>query len=157
MTEKGETADSVLYLAPGQGTTFHVLGGDVITFKITGEQTNNEFTMMETVTGPNEGPPLHLHKNEEETFYVAQGSFVFHIGERRIMAGQGSVLVAPRNVPHRFVNVGTTPGRLIIIVRPSGFENFIREFAALPTDQAPDMAKLKEIGDRYGIEFLMKV
>ncbi len=146
--------DAPIYVAPGQGITHRVLGGDVITFKITGEQTNHEFTLAETTTMPDEGPPLHLHRREEETFYVLEGSFVFHVGERRIMAGQGSVLVAPMNTPHRFVNIGTTPGKLLVITRPSGFENFIRELAAIPVDQPPDPVKLKELSDRYGVVFL---
>lgn len=147
-------SDAPRYLPPGQGDTFKVLGGDVVTIKATGEQTGGAYTMIETVTPPDAGPPRHVHHREEETFYILEGSFVFHLGDRRIMAGQGSVLVAPKGVPHRFANVGSTPGRLLIIVRPAGFEHFIREFATLPPDQPPDLAKMKAIGDKYGLEFL---
>jgi len=145
---------SCKYVSPGQGTCYRVLGGDVVTLKIVGADCDNAMTILETVTPPDAGPPPHLHHREDETFYVVEGSFVFHIGDRRIMAGQGSVLVAPRGVPHRFVNVGDTPGRLLIIVRPAGFEHFMRDFATLPPDQPPDPARLKEIGDRHGLEFL---
>ena len=147
-------SDNATYLPPGQGTHYRVLGGDELTFKITGEKTNNEFTLVEVATPPDCGPPLHRHEREEETFYVLEGSYVFHVGDRRIMAGQGAVLVAPKNTPHRFVNVGTKPGRLLITLRPSGFENFIRDFATIPLDQPPDIEKLHAIGAKHGIVFL---
>ncbi len=147
-------ADVAQYIPPGQGVTYRVIGGDVITFKVTGEQTDNQFTVAEVTTAPDHGPPLHMHLREEETFYVLEGSYVFHVGDRRIMAGQGSVLVVPVQVPHRFVNVGNSTGRLLVMARPSGFEHFIREFAALPVDEPVELARLREIGDRYGIVFL---
>jgi len=154
MPDESALPAAARYLSPGQGTTYRVLGGDVVTFKVVGDDCGGAMTILETVTPPNMGPPPHVHHREEETFYIVEGSFVFHIADRRIMAGQGSVLVAPKGVPHRFVNVGETPGKLLIIVRPSGFEHFMREFATIPCDQPPDPAKLKEIGDRHGLEFL---
>lgn len=147
-------SDNATYLPPGKGTSYRVLGGDELIFKVTGEKTNNEFTMVEVTTQPDNGPPLHRHEREEETFYVLEGVFVFHVGDRRIMAGQGSVLVAPKNTPHRFVNVGTRPARLLITLRPSGFEHFIRDFATIPLDQPPDIEKVHAIGAKHGIVFL---
>jgi mannose-6-phosphate isomerase-like protein (cupin superfamily) len=147
-------SETAKYLSPGQGTSYRVLGGDVVTIKVTGADSAGAFTMIETVTPPDAGPPLHRHMREEETFFVLEGSFVFHVGDRRIMAGQGSLLVAPRGVPHRFVNVGSSPGRLLVIIRPGGFENFIREIATLPLNEPPDPAKMKAIGDAHGLEFL---
>ena len=96
-----------------------------------------------------------MHHREEEQFYVLEGNFVFHVGDRRIMAGQGSFVVAPKDVPHRFVNVGTTPGRVLVILRSAGFEHFFNEFAKVPTNAPPDPAMMKAIGEKFGLEFLM--
>jgi len=43
---------------------------------------------------------------------------------------------------------------LLIVCQPAGFEKFVREFAQLPLDQPPDLAKMVAIGQKYGIEFV---
>jgi mannose-6-phosphate isomerase-like protein (cupin superfamily) len=56
-----------------------------------------------------DGPKLHRHPYAE-VFIIRQGRALFTVGERRIEAQAGDIVVGPANVPHRFVNLG--PGRL---------------------------------------------
>lgn len=55
------------------------------------------------------GPKLHKHPYEE-TFIIREGRALFTVGDRAIEAHAGQIVVAPANVPHKFVNLG--PGRL---------------------------------------------
>lgn len=143
-----------LHVAPGEGVTFHVLGGDQITIKAGGDDTGGALAVCETVTPPQAGPPPHLHQREDESFYVLEGEFEFYVGSEVISASAGSYVLAPRNIPHRFRNVGETPGRLLIVCQPAGFEKFVEDFAELPPDEPPDMATMTAIGERHGIVFL---
>ena len=43
----------------GAGRTVTVLGGDVITIKVTAEETGGAFSVFETITPPGGGPPPH--------------------------------------------------------------------------------------------------
>jgi mannose-6-phosphate isomerase-like protein (cupin superfamily) len=55
------------------------------------------------------GPPLHVHPYDE-VFILRQGRALFTIGDERIEAAAGDILLGPANVPHKFVNLG--PGLL---------------------------------------------
>ncbi len=55
------------------------------------------------------GPSLHVHPYDE-VFIVRQGRAWFTIGDEKIEAEAGQILLGPANVPHKFVNLG--PGRL---------------------------------------------
>lgn len=55
-----------------------------------------------------DGPPLHVH-DYDEIFIVRRGRGLFRIGDTRIEAGEGDILLGPANVPHTFKNIGDTP------------------------------------------------
>lgn len=55
------------------------------------------------------GPRLHRHPYPE-TFIVRSGRALFTVGDEKIEARAGQILVAPANTPHKFRNLG--PGLL---------------------------------------------
>jgi mannose-6-phosphate isomerase-like protein (cupin superfamily) len=57
---------------------------------------------------PGYGLPLHRHP-VEEVFLVVRGQATFTIGESRVAAGAGNIVVVPAGVPHRFVSAGDEP------------------------------------------------
>jgi mannose-6-phosphate isomerase-like protein (cupin superfamily) len=48
---------------------------------------------------------LHQHPYEE-IFIIQEGSSSFTIGDQTLEAHAGQIVIAPANVPHRFVNTG---------------------------------------------------
>ena len=71
-------------LGPGEGVSVPNPVGGALTFKIGGAETNGALTAFESISAPGEGPPLHVHVNEDEIFYVLAGSFRFKLdGELR--------------------------------------------------------------------------
>jgi mannose-6-phosphate isomerase-like protein (cupin superfamily) len=57
---------------------------------------------------PGQGPRLHRHPYDE-TWVVHEGNLTFQLGEERVQVGAGDIVIAPPEVPHKFVNDG--PGR----------------------------------------------
>ena len=111
-------------LEPGAGETLpHQLGGSV-NFKVQGTETNGAFFAFETEVAAGEGPPLHVHANEEEILYVLEGDARFRIRDDVQSAPTGSFMFVPRGVPHCFQAVGERPARLLIVFTPSGMEAF---------------------------------
>lgn len=53
-----------------------------------------------------EGPPLHIHHLEDEVGTIRRGTLSAIVGDRRIVAGAGTVVTLPRGVPHRWWNEG---------------------------------------------------
>jgi quercetin dioxygenase-like cupin family protein len=142
------------FLPADSGESYDVIGGNHVTIKATGEDTDGAFTVIETIVPPHAGPPRHVHHRESETFYVVEGEFEFHVGDEKTSATAGAFLIAPPDVPHQFRNISDRPGKLLVVCQPAGFENFIKEFATLPANAPPDPARMAAIGIKYGIEFL---
>lgn len=55
------------------------------------------------------GPRWHVH-TYDEIFVVREGNALFTVGDQKIEAKAGDILLGPANVPHKFHNLG--PGRL---------------------------------------------
>jgi quercetin dioxygenase-like cupin family protein len=125
-------ADAIV-VAPGEGATIHGPAGGPLTFKVRGEQTEGRLLALENVIAPLDGPPLHSHDNEDESWYVIEGTLRFKLGERIERAAAGSFVFVPRGTAHCFQNVGDGPARILVIFNPSGMERFFDEFAALKT------------------------
>lgn len=84
---------------PGEGKVLQVLG-ETYTFKAVGEETGGAYALVEIATPPQLGPPLHVHRREDEGFYVLAGEYAIQVGDRRITATSGSFAFLPRNIPH---------------------------------------------------------
>ena len=134
--------------------------GSLAVIKVTAEDTRGAFTLVEVAE--NEGEtPLHVHHNEDETFWVLEGQVEFEVGGATVIAGPGSVLFAPRDVPHRYT-VRQGPARMLFLFTPGGFEQLLRASSEpagawrIPHDgeAVPDYAALPDVAKRYGCELL---
>ena len=149
---------TVTYLPPGGGRKIWMVGTDLITFKATGEETNGEFLLIETLVLPGGGPPPHVHHRESERFYVLEGEFEFLAQDEWIKAAPGSFVYVPKGSLHTFRNASDTVGRILVLVAPAGLEKFFEEAGEPGTDISsppgpPDVEKLLATAERYGIEF----
>jgi len=123
-------------VAPGEGQTIEGPVGGPLTFKVRGEQTGGRLTALENVIPPGQGPPLHTHANEDESWYVLEGDLRFRIDGEVRDAPQGSFVFVPRGTPHCFRNAGDRPARILVLFNPSGMERFFERFAALGGGEA---------------------
>ncbi len=145
------------HTASGEGEAVWVVG-DLITLKLTSEDTGGAFSLFEGLVPPGGGPPPHIQHREDESFYVLEGEFEILVGEETIPAGAGSCVHVPIGTLHTFKNVGTSPGRLLGIVAPGGLEKFFLEVGKPATEGSsapegePDVGKIVEIGQKYGLE-----
>jgi transcriptional regulator with XRE-family HTH domain len=57
----------------------------------------------------------------EECDYVLSGKVRFEIGDRVEVLGEGDAIYFDCGIPHRFVNVGSTPAALLAAVTPPTF------------------------------------
>jgi mannose-6-phosphate isomerase-like protein (cupin superfamily) len=62
--------------------------------------------------------PLHLHLDEDEAWYVLEGTLLFRVGDREIEAGAGAAVFGPRGTPHTYTNPGPGPARYVIVMQP---------------------------------------
>src|SRR6516165_10343310 len=153
------TSPSIKVLQPNQGESLWALG-EKLTFKLETEDTGGEFGFAELVAQPGGGPPPHIHRREDEMFYVLDGDFTFVVGDRTFTRSPGFAAYLRKNVLHTYNNVGTRPGRMLTAVVPCGFERFLREWSnpvkdpmeLPPQPLQQDIDKLIATAPKYGIE-----
>ena len=122
-------SDGGIILRPGEGKAIQV-PGHPITYKATKEDTGGAYSLLEVVvTG--EGPPQHIHKAEEEAFYVLEGAVNIKIGEQTISGTVGSFVLIPRGTVHTFWNAGPTPSRLLAIFSPQDSSSSLLRWLAM--------------------------
>jgi quercetin dioxygenase-like cupin family protein len=136
-----------------QGKRLNVLG-DNQRILLTGEDTAGSYSLIENYNPSGASIPLHLHRNEDETFYVVSGEVDFQINGEIVRATAGTTVYMPRNAPHSFTVVGSEPAKMLIMLIPAGLEKYFEELNQLPPGEPPDMEKVIQISADYGIEFL---
>jgi mannose-6-phosphate isomerase-like protein (cupin superfamily) len=131
-----------------------------MTIKVTAAMTNGSFGLAEGIGPVGSSPPLHVHTREDEGILVLEGLLTIRCGDDTFSAGPDSFTFLPRGVPHTFVVEGETPVRLLSICTPGGFERFFADAGrpaeddGLPPNVPPDVALLREAGERYGLQFV---
>ena len=146
-------AASPIVVGPGDGETIRGPVGGPLTFKARGDQTNGAVTVFENVVPPGEGPPLHTHAEEDESWYVIEGDLRFRLGDEVREAPQGSYVFVPRGTPHCFQNAGEGPARILVTFTPSGMESFFDRLAELPEDSVGP-GTFRDIGSDVGMDVL---
>jgi quercetin dioxygenase-like cupin family protein len=122
----------------------HSRGFSTILFKVVPSDTGGNLFVLEHAHLLKGGPPLHLHTHQEEYFYVMEGEVLFQIGDSRKLLHPGDSILGPRDIPHAFSSVGTTPGRMLITFAPAGkMEAFLRA-TAIPNPPKQDAAFFRD-------------
>lgn len=99
---------------------------------VRGGDTNGAYAILgfTSVAG---GPPVrpHVHRNEEEAFYVADGEMTITLAGETHAAPAGTFVLVPRGTVHSYAHRGDGPARVLLIVSPPGFERHFEESPAL--------------------------
>ena len=150
------TQDRQPYTSSRQDAAFQFFGCPTV-IRSTGETTDNHYFLMESLEMPvGLASPYHIHRNEDEAFYVLEGELAVVLNGKWLTAGSGTYVYGPRNIPHGFKVVGTTPARMLLMCAPAGFERFVRDLS-LPLDAVPappDLAQIVATAAKYNIDIL---
>jgi quercetin dioxygenase-like cupin family protein len=99
-------------------------------------------------------PGAHHHVDVDEVITVLSGTVTYRIGDEVIELGPGESAVSPRAIPHHFANLHSGTARMIITATPGrmGPEYFREAAAVVNAGGPPDMARLKVVMNKYGLE-----
>lgn len=139
-------------LQPGEGRDID-LGGFLMTVKADSDATDGGFTLLEATEPPHFGPPMHIHRDAAEAFYVLEGEYIIFIDAEETRCPAGSFVYIPAGAVHGF-RVGDRPSKKLNLYVPQAMVGYFDELAhAAATDTADD-ATLAAIAERYGMEVL---
>lgn len=123
------------------------------------DETNGAFTLIEFAAPDGFAPPMHVHEDEDEAFYVLEGQADVVCGDEHWRAAAGSFVFLPRGVAHSFL-VGEGGLTALQLTTPAGFESFVEALGrqpdrpGLPDPAEPDVTRLVEVSGRHGYRIL---
>lgn len=139
-------------LQPGEGRSID-LGNFQMTVKATSEDTAGAFSLLEAEEPPDFGPPLHIHRDAAEAFYVLSGEYIIFLEEREIACPEGSFIFIPAGMRHGF-RVGKTVSRKLNFYIPAAMVGYFDDLSdAIKRDEL-DPESLSEIALRYSMDVL---
>ena len=141
-------------VAAGEAAVHGSLEGEKTHILLSGKETGGAFALILDEAPPGGGPPLHIHHNEDETFYILEGTLTVQLNEERLTLTPGTTAFLPRGVPHTFANLGTEPVKFLGVVTPAGLEDFFAAVAPLASEAEPDMAAIMALAARYNVELV---
>ncbi|HMF74071.1 MAG TPA: quercetin 2,3-dioxygenase [Bryobacteraceae bacterium] len=134
--------------------------GGLFTVHADSKDTGGQFALLEVEGASGGEPPLHVHRNEDELFYVLEGTLKVFRGSEEIELQPGDSGFLPRNVPHTF-KIMSRYARFLVYITPGGFEDYFRDLGQpagrVKTQEiAPlvDAAEMIRVAGRYGVTFM---
>jgi mannose-6-phosphate isomerase-like protein (cupin superfamily) len=94
--------------------------------------------------------PLHLHRNDDEAWYVLEGTLCVRLGNDVVEAKAGSAVLVPRGTPHTYWNPGAGLARYLLVMTANIY-SLIQDIHSM-TERSP--AALAALFERHDSELL---
>ncbi len=138
---------------PGGGREVQVGEDFRISWKVTTEESSGVISLLEADEPPGFGPPMHIHYDCAEGFYVLQGEYFMYIDDQEFACPAGSFVFIPARVKHGF-RVGTVRSRKLNFYTPAAMDDFFESLSeAIMAGTASEQVEA-EIARRNHVEFL---
>lgn len=118
-------------------------------FKAVGQGTGGRFDFMVGPVAYLSGPPLHVHAEQDDTFFVLEGVLAVQVGDQVVDVRPGDFATVPPGVPHTFDNLRGDQGPVVTInlMTPGGLHAFFTERARM----GPGDGSARRLAERYGM------
>ena len=110
-------------------------GDGLFEFLVPSEATGGALSVFLATLREGFSPPRHIHTREDEVFLVLEGNVRFDLDGRRLVAGPGTSVFMPRNVPHTF-RIESPVARLLGVIAPGAFEQLFRNLSVPALERA---------------------
>lgn len=139
-----------IVLRPGEGRSID-LGAFRMSVKATGDTTNRSFSLLEADEPPDFGPPLHIHHDADEAFFVVSGEYIIFVDGRHFTCPAGSFIYIPKGVVHGF-RVGNVPSRKLNLYTPAAMVGYFDDLAAALKAGTASEQTVADIARKYSME-----
>jgi mannose-6-phosphate isomerase-like protein (cupin superfamily) len=121
---------------------------------LSSEETGGRFSAIHCIHRPGEGPPPHLHRDQQEYFLVLSGTYRVQVGDAPAReVGPGTLIFVPNGTVHSFSNVGTTDAAMLDWSLPGGQDRYFQEIDALQAGAGFDLQRMADVNRRHATEF----
>jgi mannose-6-phosphate isomerase-like protein (cupin superfamily) len=147
-------ADTQPYaFAPGEGRSIDFGDGFAVTVLADERRTGGVVSALETEEPPGLGPPMHVHHDCAEAFYVLEGEYVMYLDEREVVCPAGSFIFIPQGARHGF-RTGDVPSRKLNLYFPASMVGYFDDLASALQREGISDAELAEIAAAHAMEIV---
>jgi mannose-6-phosphate isomerase-like protein (cupin superfamily) len=145
-------AGEAFVLAPGEGRSID-LGAFGMTVKASRDETDGVFSLLEAEEPPGFGPPLHIHHDAAEAFYVLEGEYVMFLDDRAVSCPAGSFIFIPAGMRHGF-RVGEASSRKLNFYFPAAMIGYFDDLSAAIRAGEVEESLLDDVARRHSMEIV---
>ncbi|TCL67204.1 cupin domain-containing protein [Rhizobium sp. BK251] len=127
---------------------FDARPGEHCLIRVPAADTNGAYSIVEIVSDPLDGTPMHIHQNEDECIFVLEGMARLAYGDLIIDATAGESIMLKRGIPHAWCNPSDSPLHMMIVCTPGGIEEALRIVS-----RGGDI-DLTALGQRFGVRII---
>jgi quercetin dioxygenase-like cupin family protein len=120
---------------------------------LTTEATGGAISVIMAWHKPGEGPPDHVHFSQEEMFFIVEGTYELTLGGQTSTVGPGALVFIPRNVVHRFKNVGDVTACMLDWSLPGGQDHYFKAISDLAAGSGFTGEKVIELSKKFDTDF----
>ena len=103
--------------------------GERFSIRVSSEETNSVYTMLEIVADHRNGTPMHIHQNEDEHFIILEGTAHLACRDQTVDVPAGTSISVSRGIHHAWCNLSKTPLRMLVLFTPGGIDEMFRTTA----------------------------
>ncbi|HEU0245667.1 MAG TPA: cupin domain-containing protein [Gaiellaceae bacterium] len=137
---------------PGEGRSID-LGDFAMTVKAEERQTDGVVSVLEAEEPPGFGPPIHVHHDCSEAFYVLEGEYIMYLEDREFACPAGSFIFIPRGARHGF-KVGDVPSRKLNFYFPASMIGYFDDLASALQSESVGEEELAAIAAAHAMEIV---
>lgn len=130
----------IVHVPPGAGRHYP-MGRIASVFLADGAETSDKYSISEWwLDAHTTGPGAHSHE-EDDVFYVLEGTMSLLLGDRWIEAPRGSFVLVPGGITHDFENRSDARAGVLNVSVPGGFEPNMPSIAQWYVEHPPGDAR----------------
>lgn len=124
-----------------------------MTVKAGDAETGGVVSVLEAEEPPGFGPPIHVHHDCAEAFYVLEGEYVMYLEDREVVCPAGSFIFIPQGAHHGF-RVGDVPSRKLNFYFPASMIGYFDDLAAVLRQEGVTDEQLAGIAAAHAMEIV---
>jgi mannose-6-phosphate isomerase-like protein (cupin superfamily) len=119
--------------------------GEHCLIRVPAVATGGLYSLVEIISDPGDGTPLHAHQNEDEHLVVLEGRARIAYADDIFDAATGEMVTLKKGIPHAWGNRSSARLRIAVIAAPGGVEECLRIIAQGGEIDLPALA------ERFGV------
>jgi quercetin dioxygenase-like cupin family protein len=115
--------------------------GEHCLIRVSAKDTQGLYSLVEIVSDPGDGTPMHIHEREDEHIAVLDGTARIAYGDKVFDSQAGEVVTLRKGIPHAWGNRSSAPLRIAVLASPGGVEEILGLIAKTSRTDFPALAE----------------